>query len=427
VTKIVMISFTAIFFLLLLPGLSPLRVSATPVSLRVSTVGPQNVRTGSSLLQLNSVGLASDGSEMPVIEDENGVVVFVLDSFQGEESHGENVLRIIKENSFDKGKVEIVDLGHAISKKEYLETLITISDWVQNNPQARVVVNLSFGSYSYDTLEHTLIRELSNKGVIIIASAGNENTSSECYPGAYDEVIAVAAVDNLGKKEKYSNYGPWIDIAAEGYLNIQIQSIETEEYGLSREQKITYLITGGTSFAAPRLAGLIAYVLYQRPDLSSQSIVELIKNTAEPIEEYLYNEGELGAGRVSSYRVLRKADYFFRNLIKAQIVGSFLFTVIWLVEWIIGLFKQPRDFITPFMSGVIGGTAIYLIRVIIIATKGLLVGNMVTTGVLFLVGSLIVIVPPYLWWIAEQEKRRYQELHSLMEAWSDNGEHGRKD
>ena len=122
-TKMAMISFTAIFLLLLLllllllPGLSPLRVSATPVSLRVSTVGPQNVRTGSSLLQLNSVGLASDGSEMPVIEDENGVVVFVLDSFQGEESHGENVLRIIKENSFDKGKVEIVDLGHAISKK----------------------------------------------------------------------------------------------------------------------------------------------------------------------------------------------------------------------------------------------------------------------------------------------------------------------
>ena len=421
-TRIAIVSFIAVFLL----GISVSGVFAAPVSIEVSTVESQQAKMGNSVLQLSSVGLASENPGMPVIQGENGVVVFVLDSFQGEESHGKNVLRIMKRSSFDKGKVEIVDLGYAINKKEYLKALTRISDWVQNNPKARVVVNLSFGSYSYDTLEHTLIRELSNKGVIIVAAAGNENTSSECYPAAYDEAMAVAAVNNSGKKEKYSNYGPWIDIAAEGYLSTQIQSIGTEEYGLYREQKITYLITGGTSFAAPRVAGLIAYLLHQRSDLSSSDIIELTKNTTEPIEEYLYNEGELGVGRLSSYRVLRKADHFFENLIKAQIIGLFLFTIIWLVEWIIGLFKRPRDFITPFMSGVMGGIAIYLIRVITIAAKGLLVGNMVTTGILFLVGTLSVIIPPYLWWIAEREKKRYQELHSLMGTWNNNGEYDRK-
>ena len=423
-TKIAMISFIPVLFFL---GIFVPRVFATLASPQVSTVGPQQAKTGSSVLQLSSVGLAFDGPEMSLIQGENGVVVFVLDCFQGEESHGKNVLRIMKKNSFDKGKAEIVDLGYAINKKEYLKALTAISDWVQNNPKARVVVNLSFGSYGYDTLEHTLIRELSNKGVIIVAAAGNEDTSSECYPAAYDEAIAVAAVSNLGKKEKYSNYGSWIDIAAEGHLHTQIQSLETKQYGLYREQKITYLITGGTSFAAPRVAGLIAYLLHQRSDLSSSDIIELTKNTTEPIEEYLYNEGELGAGRLSSYRVLRKADHFFENLVKAQIIGSFLFTIIWLLEWIIGLFKRPPDFITPFMSGVIGGTAIYLIRAIIIATKGLLVGNMVTTGILFLVGSLSVIIPPYLWRIAERERKENQELHSLMETRNNNGEHDVKD
>lgn len=421
-TRIAIVSFIAVFLL----GISVSGVFAAPVSIEVSTVESQQAKMGNSVLQLSSVGLASENPGMPVIQGENGVVVFVLDSFQGEESHGKNVLRIMKRSSFDKGKVEIVDLGYAINKKEYLKALTRISDWVQNNPKARVVVNLSFGSYSYDTLEHTLIRELSNKGVIIVAAAGNENTSSECYPAAYDEAMAVAAVNNSGRKEKYSNYGPWIDIAAEGYLSTQIQSIGTEEYGLYREQKITYLITGGTSFAAPRVAGLIAYLLHQRSDLSSSDIIELTKNTTEPIEEYLYNEGELGVGRLSPYRVLRKADHFFENLIKAQIMGLFLFTIIWLVEWIIGLFKRPRDFITPFMSGVMGGIAIYLIRVITIAAKGLLVGNMVTTGILFLVGTLSVIIPPYLWWIAEREKKRYQEMHNLMETWDNNGEYDRK-
>ena len=419
-----MISFIAVLFLL---GISLPRVFAASASLQVSAVGPQQLKTKNSVLQLSSVGLASEVPEMPVIQSENKVIVFVLDCFQGEESHGKNVVGIIKKNSFDKGKAEIVDLGYSINKKEYLKALTTISDWVQNNPKARVVVNLSFGSYSYDKLEHTLIRELSNKGVTIVAAAGNEDTSSECYPAAYDEAIAVAAVSNLGKKEKYSNYGPWIDIAAEGYLSTQIQSIGTEEYGLYREQKITYLITGGTSFAAPRVAGLIAYLLYQRSDLSSSDIIELIKNTTEPIEEYLYNEGELGVGSLSSYRVLRKADHSFENLIKAQIIGLFLFTIIWLLEWIIGLFKRPPDFITPFMSGVIGGTAIYLIRATTIATRGLLIGNMVTTGILFLVGALSVIIPPYLWWIAEREKKRYQELHSLIETGGNNGEYDIED
>ncbi|GAJ20284.1 unnamed protein product [marine sediment metagenome] len=79
------------------------------------------------------------------------------------------------------------------------------------------------------------------------------------------------------------------------------------------------------------------------------------------------------------------------------------------------------------MSGVIGGTAIYLVRVITIATKGLLVGNILTTGILFLVGSLSVIMPPYLWWITEREKKRYQELHSLMETWGNNGEYDGKE
>ena len=235
-------------------------------------------------------------------------------------------------------------------------------------------------------------------------------------------------MSSSGRKERYSNYGPWIDIAAEGHLQTEIQSIESKDYGVYREEKITYLIKGGTSFAAPRVTGLIAYLLYQRPDLSSQDIVELINNTAEPIEEYLYDQGELGAGRLNSYGVLRKADYFFESIIKAQTIGLFLFAIIWLVECIVGLFRGPRDFITPFMSGVLGGIVIWLIRVITIATKGLFLGNLVSTAVLFLVGSLSVIIPPYLWWIAEREReKRYQELYTLMETRRNNEQHGKND
>jgi len=400
VVRIAMISFIPVFFLL---SISASIVLERPVSLEVSALEGQQAKTENPVVKVNSARLASHNIETPVIETKDKVVVFVLDCFRGEEPHGKNVLGIIQKNNFGKGEVKAVDLGDTINKKDYLEALTRISDWVRNNPKARVVVNLSFGSYSYDPLEHGLIRELSNKGVIVIAAAGNENTPSPCYPAAYDEAIAVAAVSSSGKKERYSNYGPWIDIAAKGHLQTEIQSIESKDYGVYREEKITYLIKGGTSFAAPRVTGLISYLLHQRPDLSSQNIVELIKNTAESIEEYLYDKGELGAGRLDSYRLLRKADHFFESIIKAQIIGLFLFAIIWLIECIIGLFRRPRDFITPFMSGILGGIAIWLIRAVTIATKGLFLGNIVGTAVLFLVGSLSVIIPPYLWWIAERE------------------------
>ena len=126
--------------------------------------------------------------------------------------------------------------------------------------------------------------------------------------------------------------------------------------------------------------------------------------------------------------MLRKADYFFESIIKAQIIGLFLFAIIWLVECIMGLFRGPRDFITPFMSGVLGGIVIWLIRVIAITTKGLFLGNLMGTAVLFLVGSLSVIIPPYLWWIAEREReKRYQELYTLMETRPNNEQHGKND
>ncbi len=93
-----------------------------------------------------------------------------------------------------------------------------------------------------------------------------------------------------------------------------------------------------------------------------------------------------------------------------------------------GLFRGPRDFITPVMSGVLGGIGIWLIRVIAITTKGLFLGNLMGTAVLFLVGSLSVIIPPYLWWIAEREReKRYQELYTLMETRPNNEQHGKND
>ena len=53
--------------------------------------------------------------------------------------------------------------------------------------------------------------------MVIVAAAGNDNTSTQSYPAAYTNMIAVGATDKSDAKASFSNYGSsWVDVAAPG-------------------------------------------------------------------------------------------------------------------------------------------------------------------------------------------------------------------
>lgn len=154
--------------------------------------------------------------------------------------------------------------------------------WAADN-QAKVI-NMSLG---FDRPSKTLERAVNyawNKGVVIVASAGNDNNTSKEYPGAYANVIAVAATDNRDQKASFSTYGTWVDIAAPG-ANIYstfpnhpfvIQNI----YGRS----MNYDFANGTSMAAPMVAGAAALVsTLPEYNTSATSIRNRLETTANKI------------------------------------------------------------------------------------------------------------------------------------------------
>ena len=53
-------------------------------------------------------------------------------------------------------------------------------------------------------------------GGIVVFAAGNDNSESCYYPGCYDGVVGVAALDDSGVRASFSNYGDWVDISAPG-------------------------------------------------------------------------------------------------------------------------------------------------------------------------------------------------------------------
>jgi len=143
------------------------------------------------------------------------------------------------------------------------------------------VINLSLGAPSdYDTLR-TAIQYAANKGVLIVAAAGNDYGQPCSYPAAYDNVICVMATDKSNLLASFSNIGG--DISAPGV------------YNYSTYLGSTYKYLSGTSMASPHVAGSAALLLSLCTDCSSSDIRTLLNETAvdlgDPGKDILFGYG----------------------------------------------------------------------------------------------------------------------------------------
>ena len=79
------------------------------------------------------------------------------------------------------------------------------------------IINMSL-SGPPDTLIEDAVAKLAAKGIWLVAAAGNEgpNNAGPSYPAAYDDVIAVTAVNKNLQNYRYANRGAYVDVAAHG-------------------------------------------------------------------------------------------------------------------------------------------------------------------------------------------------------------------
>jgi gliding motility-associated-like protein len=138
------------------------------------------------------------------------------------------------------------------------------------------------------------------KGGIAIFSAGNDNTSVQQYPAAYEEVIAVTAINHSGRRASYSNYGGWTDIAAPGGesgTGRVLSTISNNQYGFMQ----------GTSMACPHVSGIAALVLSRMGSetYTPEMLRERLLITARPLpNEPRYITGEMGVGLIDASQAL---------------------------------------------------------------------------------------------------------------------------
>jgi len=113
------------------------------------------------------------------------------------------------------------------------------------------------GGYSASSTVEAAVNYAWDKEAVLVAAAGNDNTTDMSYPAAYENVIAVGATDNNDQKASFSNYGDWVDIGAPG---VGILSTAPDHSNRLWGRGVKYAYGSGTSMAMPFVAGVVGLV-----------------------------------------------------------------------------------------------------------------------------------------------------------------------
>lgn len=126
------------------------------------------------------------------------------------------------------------------------------------------VMSLSWGSETRSDFLESAMDYAGSKGLLIVASAGNEPTGRPVYPAAYSSVIGIGAIGRDGKPWESSNYGDFVSLYAPGFATLPV--------GYKGDPGIY----AGTSISAAFVANLVADVLSRNPHATRQEIMKTL-------------------------------------------------------------------------------------------------------------------------------------------------------
>lgn len=153
------------------------------------------------------------------------------------------------------------------------------------------IINMSLGApIAPPSSFQEIIKEAYDKGIIIVAAAGNDSGAVN-YPARYNEVIAVAAIGQNGELANFSSRGQQVAVSAPGvgiystYLNNQ------------------YAVLNGTSQASPLVAGICALMLSwarNNPTVpqirNAQDMLKILDDLCDPVGRIGFTGKETNIG-----------------------------------------------------------------------------------------------------------------------------------
>lgn len=161
------------------------------------------------------------------------------------------------------------------------------------------IINMSLGGSRDSQTLHEAIQYAYSRGVLIVASSGNEREQGNPvnYPAAYPEVLAVGATGNTDVITGFSNTGDYVALAAPG-VGLWT-TVLNGNYGPPN----------GTSFSSPYVAGVAGLVWSLRPDLSNADVACVLQASADD-KGAPGKDPEYGWGRLNALQAVRLAQTY---------------------------------------------------------------------------------------------------------------------
>jgi hypothetical protein len=155
------------------------------------------------------------------------------------------------------------------------------------------IVNLSLGGYTDGDVPPLAVATAAaamGEDRVVVAAAGNHGKTRPFWPAAFDQVLAVGAVDpekdGTWRRAEYSNHGAWVDATARGsHLQSTFTRAKTKIALGSMPGPFDPIITfdgwarwSGTSFSTPIAAALIARTITRSGLPAPQAQTKLLAN-----------------------------------------------------------------------------------------------------------------------------------------------------
>jgi hypothetical protein len=162
------------------------------------------------------------------------------------------------------------------------------------------ILNMSFGGPGTDAIIELALQEAVAVGVIPVVASGNFNTEVFA-PANSSYAIAVGAVDSVGQRASFSNFGATLDVVAAGKDVLVLSASQDCPSSCTPWEREPQ---DGTSFAAPYVAAALALVAAIDPDVTFAEARTMLADSAIDLGPIAGRDDDYGYGNLDLFALL---------------------------------------------------------------------------------------------------------------------------